>query len=53
MTATRARRMSASTIHRKLKRIDERIAAGDDGLRPFRRSLRRQLHAIERKAGGR
>lgn len=48
MTA-RARRMSASTINRKLERVEERIANGDYRLRPFRRSLHRQLDAIERK----
>lgn len=49
MTASTRARMSASTIHRKLKRVDERLASGDYRLRPFRRSLVQQLRAIERK----
>lgn len=44
-------RMSAARIQRKLVRVDVRIASGDVHLKPFRRSLLRQLQAIRRHAG--
>jgi hypothetical protein len=53
MTATtRARRMNASRLRSKLARVDERLQAGERHLRPFRRSLIRQLAAIDRKTRG-
>lgn len=52
-TTERRRRMTASTIHRKLRRVSARIASGDHHLEPFRRSLHLQLRAIDRRGGDR
>lgn len=43
----------AYQLERKLKRVDKRIARGDDHLEPFRGSLQRQLRPIEHPGGGR
>ena len=50
--AVRAAYEHERRTRKKLERVDRRIAAGEHHLRPFRRSLIRQLAAIDRKTQG-